>query len=277
MDKPVVYLVLQQHKNADRIFLQFAYNPAINKQVKMIPGARYSGSEKAWHIPVVKALVLQLADRIKELAVMETGMLRKQLLQKKEGTAEMVVQRTAHLLPALSNANQRALELYLQALQLNAYSASTIKTYRYEFTAFLQLLKQTDACTLSAQKVKDYLQYCLCTLGLKENTLHSRMNALKFYYEKVLNREKFFWEIPRPKKPLLEPKVLNETELQRLFNAVPSLKHKALLFTAYSAGLRVSEAVNLRWKDIDRKRSQILIAQAKGKKDRYVSSEPCSC
>jgi site-specific recombinase XerD len=100
------------------------------------------------------------------------------------------------------------------------------------------------------------------------------MNALKFYYEKVLYREKFFWEIPRPKKPFILPKVMSEAELSRLFNAAGYLKHKAILFTAYSAGLRVSEIINLQWKHIDRNRGQILIEQAKGKKDRYVTLSP---
>lgn len=70
------------------------------------------------------------------------------------------------------------------------------------------------------------------------------------------------------------PKVLGEAELSRLFNAVRYLKHKALLFTACSAGLRVSEFIHLQWKHIDRQRVQILIEQAKGKKDRYVTLSP---
>jgi site-specific recombinase XerD len=100
------------------------------------------------------------------------------------------------------------------------------------------------------------------------------MNALKFYYEKVLKREKFFWDIPRPKKPLLLPKLLNQAELRKLFNSLTNKKHKAMLFTAYSAGLRVSEIVNLKIADIDSKRMQIFIARAKGKKDRYVNLSP---
>ena len=97
---------------------------------------------------------------------------------------------------------------------------------------------------------------------------------MKFYYEQVLGREKFFWEIPRPKKPLLLPKLLNEDELRKLFNALSNKKHKAMLFTAYSAGLRVSEVVNLKIADIDSQRMQIFIARAKGKKDRYVNLSP---
>ena len=90
----------------------------------------------------------------------------------------------------------------------------------------------------------------------------------------MLHRQKFFFEIPRPKKPLLLPKVLNEEELGKLFKALTNIKHKAILFTAYSAGLRVSEVANLRIKDIDSNRMQIFIKQSKGKKDRYVNLSP---
>ena len=97
---------------------------------------------------------------------------------------------------------------------------------------------------------------------------------MKLYYEQVLGRDKFFWEIPRPKKQLILPKVLSENELTKLFNALDNLKHKAMLFTAYSAGLRVSEIAALKIKHIDSGRMQILIENAKGKKDRYVNLSP---
>jgi site-specific recombinase XerD len=97
---------------------------------------------------------------------------------------------------------------------------------------------------------------------------------MKFYYEQVLKREKFFWEIPRPKKQIILPRILNEDELGRLFKALPNLKHKAMLFTVYSAGLRVSELAALKLKDIDSGRMQIFIEKAKGKKDRYVNLSP---
>ena len=97
---------------------------------------------------------------------------------------------------------------------------------------------------------------------------------MKFYYEQVLGREKFFWEIPRPKKPQQLPRLLNEKEIAGLFNALSNKKHKAILFTAYSAGLRVSEVVNLKLADIDSGRMQILVKNAKGKKDRYVNLSP---
>jgi len=111
-------------------------------------------------------------------------------------------------------------------------------------------------------------------LELSANTIHSRINAIKFYYEQVLGRERMLFDLPRPKKPLQLPKVLGENELARLFNALSNLKHKAILFTAYSAGLRMSKVTNLKLSDVDSDRMQLFIRCAKGKKDRYVALSP---
>jgi site-specific recombinase XerD len=173
----------------------------------------------------------------------------------------------------ISENNKQELKKYLQYLQLKAYSPSTIRTYRNEFAQLLQLLGNMPVQNLQPHQLQRYFLYCH-SKGLKENTLHSRINAIKFYYEQVLHKEKMFFEIPRPKKPQQLPKLLNENELARLFNAITNKKHKAILFTAYSAGLRVSEVVNLKIKDIDSRRMQIFIERSKGKKDRYVNLSP---
>jgi len=171
-------------------------------------------------------------------------------------------------------ANSHVLPAMEQMLKLKAYSKSTIKTYLNEVAHLLRLLGNYSADDLNDSDLKRYFAYCFEKLGLSENTLHSRINALKFYYEQVLHRERFFWDIPRPKKPFQLPKLLNEEELARLFTALPNKKHKAMLFTVYSAGLRVSEVVNLKLEDIDSKRMQIHVRKAKGKKDRYVNLSP---
>ncbi|MBK8521449.1 MAG: tyrosine-type recombinase/integrase [Chitinophagaceae bacterium] len=174
----------------------------------------------------------------------------------------------------LCDENLHALQNFIEVLLLKSYSASIIKTYRNEFMQLLQLLKHKPVDSLTVADLKRYMVFAMENQGISENTAHSRLNALKFYFEQVLERERFFWEIPRPKKPTLLPKLLNETEIKRLFNALTNKKHKAMLFTAYSAGLRVSEIVHLKIADIDSRRMQIFIARAKGKKDRYVNLSP---
>jgi site-specific recombinase XerD len=175
---------------------------------------------------------------------------------------------------AIAECNAHVLPAMRQHLVLKSYSPSTHKTYINEVSQFLFTIGSHRADDFTTARLKDYLQYCFEKLGLSENTLHSRINALKFYFEQVLNKDRFFWDIPRPKKPEILPKLLNEDELRRLFRALTNKKHKAMLFTAYSAGLRVSEIVNLKIAHIDSQRMQIFIERAKGKKDRYVNLSP---
>ena len=249
-----------------------------------------------WYIPCDGENYLRLKTALEDKAELEITELKKFLLEKKRsglGEAAVITSsqpkvvkdekfwaanskmpRPQVYLHNLSKENKEALQQFKRQLLLKAYSQSTIRTYENEFRQFLQAIKNTPADHFSVSRLKDYFHYCYSTLHLSENSLHSRINALKFYYEQVLGREKFFWEIPRPKKHLILPKVLGEEELRRLFKAASNLKHKAILFTAYSAGLRVSEVINLRLQDIDRGRKQLFVYCSKGKKDRYVSLSP---
>ncbi len=109
---------------------------------------------------------------------------------------------------------------------------------------------------------------------VSESDMNSHINSIKFYYEQVLGNQKMFFNLPRPKKRLQLPKILSEQELERLFRALPNIKHKAILLTAFSCGLRVNETVNLKITDIDSDRMQVLIENSKNKKDRYVMLSP---
>jgi len=79
-----------------------------------------------------------------------------------------------------------------ELLKLKGYSTSTIRTYRNEFSQFLVALQHNPVNHCDSQKIRSYMLYCHEHLKLTENTLHSRLNALKFYFEQVLHREKLF-------------------------------------------------------------------------------------
>lgn len=175
---------------------------------------------------------------------------------------------------SIGRVNAHVLPVMKERLQLKAYSALTIRTYLNEMAQLLYTLKEIPADELTPDHLRRYFVYCFEKLHLTENTLHSRINALKFYYEQVLHREKFFWEIPRPKKQLQLPAFFNKNEIAAIIGAAGNIKHKTLLMLAYSSGLRVSEVVNIRTKDIDSQRMCILVRQAKGKKDRIVPLSP---
>ena len=91
------------------------------------------------------------------------------------------------------------------------------------------------------------------------------MNAIKFYFEKVLGQPRTFYEL-RPRKEKKLPGVFSEQEVQRLLGAVRNLKHRTILMLIYSGGLRIGESIRLRKEDVSFDRKTIFIKAGKGKK-----------
>ncbi|MFN8355867.1 MAG: tyrosine-type recombinase/integrase [Spirosomataceae bacterium] len=236
---------LTEHDHKPVILIRFPYQSEHQKLVRKLTGVRWSHSKKAWY-------------------VLDTPMYRERFGLKTNPVGKEV-------LLQVHEVNRPAMLQLIETLQLKAYSANTITTYRNEFAQLLYILKDKPVAELTTERLRDYFLYCTNTLNLSENTLHSRINAVKFYFEQVLKREKFFFEIPRPKKKVILPNVLAISQVEKLFTQLENLKHKTMIYLAYSAGLRVSEVVNLRIKDIHSERMVINIKGAKGKKDRIVA------
>ncbi len=273
-----------QHRGLQWMGIYCNSSPALNKLI-MKAGGVWSRTHGCFYLPCTKEAYALLGAAVSGIAQIEHDAPKKWLPERSNipGQVEGVVgkepgrsikqihaQAMKHQ-GVLSGENAAALEECRRLLVLKGYSNSTIRTYCNELGVFFQTLKRVPAETLPVSRVKDYLLYCHERLKLSEHTIHSRMNALKFYYEQVLKRDRFFWEIPRPKKPQKLPKVISEEKILTGLLQVKNLKHKALLFTAYSAGLRVSEVVKLKITDIDSDRMQLRIEAAKGKKDRMAT------
>lgn len=244
-NRPQLRFELAEHQHKAVIFICFEYHQQTNEKVKKLPNVKWSHTKKAWYVS-------------------DNQFYREKFgLPAKPAGKEVL----AHIQPE----NQPAFKTYIETLQLKAYSGSTIRTYRNEFAQLLYLLKAVPVTTLDSEKLRSYFLYCTNTLKLSENTLHSRINAIKFYFEQVLHREKVFFEIPRPKKHAQLPKVISQPEIKKLFEVTKNLKHNLMLKLCYGMGLRVSEIVNLKITDIDSKTMQVFIERAKGKKDRYAN------
>ena len=158
------------HKGECRILVKFAYNTAYNLRMKQVQDAAWSKSLRCWHIPDTEE------NRKKcGLALQKEKNLYNNAGRVSEKTVYTAANKNYSTNISANNAEQ--LSLYIQQLQLKAYSPNTIRTYRNEFMIFLQTLKNTNAESLTMQRLKDYLQYCHATLKLSEHTIHSRMNA----------------------------------------------------------------------------------------------------
>ncbi|MCP4303586.1 MAG: tyrosine-type recombinase/integrase [bacterium] len=126
---------------------------------------------------------------------------------------------------------------------------------------------------LDIEDVRAYQVY-LVSQGISWPALNQTVCALRFFYGVTLNRAEIPERIAYAREPRKLPVILSAEEVVRFLEAVPSLKTRSALTTAYAAGLRASEAVGLKVSDIDSNRMLIQVRHGKGAKDRAVMLSP---
>lgn len=242
--------------------------------VRRCSGARWQATLKVWCVPLSREGYEAVKGALKGLAETDEGPLRRYLEQRKvmAPSAKRISARKVEQMvrQPLCEENLKALEAFRNLIVTKGYSPRTLKIYGDEFTALLRLLGGRPVSSLDKAAVQSYLLWMLQKKGASEAQVHTAVNAVKFYFEQVEGRGREFYDLPRPKKPQKLPSVLAEEEVVSLIQKTANLKHRALLMTAYSAGLRVSELIALKIWDIDSKRMMLLVRQGKGKKDRMV-------
>jgi len=162
---------------------------------------------------------------------------------------------------------------YLSYMQLHNYSWNTIITYhnlvlRFINTYRLLPIERINAFTIN--EINDYHKGMLQRKGVEASTINQSVNAIKLYYAKVVGVEMDMSIIERPKMGKKLPNVYSVNEIQKIIQSTNNIKHKAILFIIYSAGLRISEAIKLHKQDTNFDRKLIHIRKAKGNKERFT-------
>lgn len=116
----------------------------------------------------------------------------------------------------------------------------------------------------------DFSRYLVTIRKVSASYQNQAINAIKFYFEKVKTGPRKFYTIARPRREKIIPQVCSEEEIANIFKFTENLKHRTILMSIYSAGLRISKLINLTITHIDSFRMQIRVVQSKGKKDRYT-------
>jgi site-specific recombinase XerD len=155
-----------------------------------------------------------------------------------------------------------------KTLKLKRYSENTVKSYKSHFSKFLAYYTGHAPEQITDEQIRAYLLYLVTKKNVSTSYQNQVINAIKFYYEKVMGRPTSTYYLQRPKKEKKLPVVLSEEEVGKILRQIINLKHKCIIYLLYSAGLRLSEVINLKISDIDSSRKVITIKGAKGKKDR---------
>ena len=152
--------------------------------------------------------------------------------------------------------------------KLRNLKPGTIRTYQNNVRDFLKFInKHPDE--LTCEDARDFLLH-LKNKGDKASTLNNKNGALVFFYKRVLGK---LWDdnlVPRAINDYAIPRVLTRAEIEKLLDATPNLKYKAMFAIMYSSGLRVSEVIHLNYDDISRTNMQIYIHNSKTHTARYA-------
>lgn len=154
-------------------------------------------------------------------------------------------------------------------MRMRDFSPKTVKAYLWHVTEFTRYFGKSPDL-LGEEEVRRYLLYLSDERKLSWSSVNVGYSALRFFYVNTLNRDWQVNKIPRPKGRRRLPVVLGHDELRQLFSATSNLKHRVIFKTIYSAGLRLSEASNLKLHHIESDSMRLRVEQGKGKKDRYT-------
>jgi site-specific recombinase XerD len=235
------------------------YKKEILEALRGIPYSKWDGTNKWWTLPFAESYKAML-----ELACSKAGI---KLNYEQEVDENKGLNRPD---PDTIPNYRECPEEYILKLKEMRYSENTIRTYTDLFKEFINFHFRYDIRTIDEPTIIAYLRYLVIDRKVSTSYQNQAINAIKFYYEKVLGGLRKFYFVERPLQEKTLPEVLSEAEIRAMIKMEDNIKHRAVIMVGYSAGLRVGEIVNLKLVDIDSDRMQIRIRQSKGKKDRYT-------
>lgn len=161
----------------------------------------------------------------------------------------------------------------IEAMQQRGFAIKTHKAYLGAVRSLTAYFHQSPD-QVGREQIQEYFVYLVQQRRLCGASCRLHLNGLRFLYLQVLGWKQFDIPIQYPKKAQRIPELLTRPEVRRIVQACDNTKHRMMLLTCYGCGLRVSELVRLKVKQIDGERQLLRIEQGKGAKDRMVVIPP---
>lgn len=257
MDSSTIVMFIPR-RNAGRIKFQIPFLMKEERDAfKRLNGSFYHPTQRLWSLPNTDTHKKQATDLFgKKMKAIDTY--------------------SAPKIPdsVVTDSIQQELDKHFQKMRLKSYSDSTIKTYQSNLTQFFVYFKNSDLPSLTKDQIEGFVFELVQKFKISEQKQNMMINAIKSYYEHTLGKPREYYTITRPKPSRDLPNTLSEEEVLAIINAPENIKHKAVLHTIYSAGLRIGEVIRLRVKDVRSDDGFLFIKDSKGKKDRHTVLSP---
>ena len=163
----------------------------------------------------------------------------------------------------------KLIERMQQDLEIRNYSDKTVQAYSWHVQLFQSHI-QKPLEQVTADDIRSYLYHVKKEKQYSRSSLHQAFSAIKYLYRHTLQMPIGLSALSGPKRSHTLPLVLSLSEVHSILKNTYDLKHRLVLKTIYSGGLRLNEGIHLRVTDIDSKRMTIRVRQGKGNRDRYT-------
>ncbi|MBK9148244.1 MAG: site-specific integrase [Flavobacteriales bacterium] len=263
------------HKDQRCIALHFPYDSALIAAAKRAK-ATWSGTHRCWYLPNTPENLKGIFDAFKGLAWVDMNPLRAKpgpvqpTKPVKPSTKPASLSGSKPKPSAATPIQQEALAAMRRKLEVARYSPRSIAVYLNAVKQLFAHYPQKHPNDIRTEDIEAYQHHLATARKASNSYLNQVVNAVRYYYMNVVGDAKrvTFIERPRPERKL--PAVLSEAEVTAILRSVGNLKHQCILMLIYSAGLRLSELINLRRTDINPDRKQVVIRGGKGRKDRIT-------
>ncbi len=244
--------------NAGRIKLAIPYKMIAEREAfKKLNGTFYHFNQKLWSI----------VNTIENIKILEN--LFKEKMTKQNAEAPTAIPQLE-----ISVKMQVELDRNHQKMILKGFSANTISNYQSNLIQFFNYFETAEYREITKEQIEGFVFYLITKYKIGDQKQNQLINAIKCYYEHTLGMPREYYNITRPKKSKDLPNVLSREEVKKIINYPTNIKHKAILYLLYGAGLRVGEAIRLRVTDVRSADEYLFIKDSKGKKDRHSTLSP---
>ncbi|MFT7298839.1 MAG: integrase/recombinase XerD [Sphingobacteriales bacterium] len=246
------------------IGLKFLSNPTIVELVTQLPQIKWDNTNEAYYLPNSSQNLSSLYQHFKGKVWINGEHF---FNEKTEGKQPNV--QSFEKLKVQTASTFTIPPAFITKLEIGRYSKSTAQSYIANFQRYLAYFNTHDPMSLDENQIQEYLEH-YSKQGYSNSSLNLAINAIKFFYEKVMSMPSRFYRIKCVKKENKLPKVISPQDVKKMIDQTLNLKHKVIISLLYSAGLRLGELLNLTLGDINSSQMTIRINQSKGAKDRIT-------